>query len=324
MNPELVEVISNRANPGIDPHLHFWEWQIPGYLFLGGIVAGMMVLLAAMELKQGRRPTSLSAQVMPFVAAALISVGMVFLLLDLSYPTHVYRFFMTFEPTSPMSWGSWILLLVYPALVMLGLGALPEERRASLMTWPVVRRMEGLMKWVFALADRWRTTILWTSALLGVGLGVYTGLLLGTMSARPMWNTSVLGPLFLVSGISTGAAAMMLSRLHEEEAHLLAKWDSVAIGVELLLICALVLGYATGPAVSKAAGQMILGGPYTAMFWGLVVVAGLIVPLVLNLVELKRSIPGTRFAPALILIGGLALRVVFVAAGQAVSYGHLG
>ncbi len=324
MNPELVEVISNRANHGIDPHLEFWEWQIPGYLFLGGIVAGMMILLSAMELKTGKRPQSLSAQVMPFVAIALISVGMVFLLLDLSYPTHVYRFFMTFEPTSPMSWGSWLLMIVYPTLVLMGLGALPEERRESLMTWPVVRSAKKLMTMVFGIADRWRTTLVWTSAILGVGLGVYTGLLLGTMSARPMWNSSVLGPLFLVSGISTGAAAMMLSRLHEEEAHLLARWDSLAIGVELLLIGALVLGYATGPAASKAAGAMILGGPYTAMFWGLVVVAGLVVPLLLNLVELKREIPGTRFAPALILIGGLALRVVFVAAGQLVSYGHLG
>ncbi|MCF6278406.1 MAG: polysulfide reductase NrfD, partial [Anaerolineales bacterium] len=93
---------------------------------------------------------------------------------------------------------------------------------------------------------------------------------------------------------------------------------------ERVLISALVLGYGTGSEATKAAGAMILGGPYTAMFWGLVVVAGLVAPLILNLVELKRNIPGTRFAPVLILVGGLVLRVVFVAAGQLVSYSHLG
>jgi len=324
MNPRVVEVLSNRANEAIDPHLHIWAWQIPAYLFLGGVVAGIMFLLAAMELRTGKRPKSFSAQLMPFVAIGLLSLGMLFLLLDLEHPAHVYRFYMAFEPTSPMSWGSWILPLVYPALVLLGLGALTQERREIMLGWPLLRKRRGFVEVFFSMADKGRGPVLWLTAILGVGLGVYTGLLLGTMSARPMWNSSVLGPLFLVSGISTGAAAMMLAHLSEEEAQLLVRWDSLAIAAELLLLFALVLGYGTGSEATKAAGAMILGGPYTGMFWGLVVVAGLIAPLTLNLVELKRKIPGTRFAPALILIGGLVLRVVFVAAGQLVSYSHLG
>lgn len=320
MNPRVVEVISNRANHAIDPHLHIWEWQIPAYLFLGGVVAGIMFLLAAMEIRRGERPTSVSAQVMPFVAAALLSLGMLFLLLDLEHPAHVYRFYMAFEPTSPMSWGSWILLLVYPALILLGLGALDGERREALGRWPVVRKLERVMTWAYRLADGWRRPVLWVTAALGAGLGVYTGLLLGTMTARPMWTSSVLGPLFLVSGISTGAAAMMLTRLSEEEAHVLVRWDSLAIALELVLLAALVMSYVTGPEAGRQAGAMILGGAYTQLFWGVVVVAGLLAPLLLNLVELGRKIPGTRFAPALILIGGLALRVVFVAAGQLVSF----
>ena len=48
---------------------------------------------------------------------------------------------------------------------------------------------------------------------LGIGLGAYTGVLLGTLGARPAWSSAVLGPLFLVSGLSTGAALMMLFSL---------------------------------------------------------------------------------------------------------------
>lgn len=322
MNAEVVETLSNRANYGIDPHIHIWGWEIPGYLFLGGIVAGIMVLLSLREITSGSRPESRALRVMPFVAVALLSLGMFFLFLDLAYPLHVLRFYATFEPTSPMSWGSWLLIVVYPVLVLQGLGALDAAEREWL-GGKLPGPLAGLLSALAGLADRWRRGVLWTSATFGAGLGVYTGLLLGTMVARPMWNTSVLGPLFLVSGISTGAALMMLFRVTHAEARSLARLDSVAIVLELILIAALVLGYATGDTASIAAGSALLGGPFTPAFWGLVVVAGLVVPLGLNVFELKRDVPGTFFTPMLVLIGGLALRAVFVSAGQLSSYGHL-
>ena len=49
---------------------------------------------------------------------------------------------------------------------------------------------------------------------LGIALGTYTGILLSTLSARPVWNSALLGPLFLISGFSTGAALMMLFPLN--------------------------------------------------------------------------------------------------------------
>lgn len=322
MNPEIIETLSNRQNPGIDPHLHIWGWEIPGYLFLGGVVAGIMILLALMELR-GQKPRSRTAQASPFAALGLISLGMLFLFLDLAHPLHVLRFYGSFEPTSPMSWGSWLLLVVYPSLLLLGLGGLGAEGRS----WLLAKLPAGVKRaadWLLGFADRERKLVLGANIALGVGLGVYTGLLLGTMVARPMWHSSVLGVLFLVSGISTGAAFMMLGRLDENEARTLVRWDSIAIGVELLLLFALLLGYQTAGSAGQAAGAMVLGGAYTAPFWGLVVVAGLIVPLILNLLEQKRELAATRFAPLLVLIGGLALRAVIVTAGQVLSYGDFG
>ena len=40
---------------------------------------------------------------------------------------------------------------------------------------------------------------------------IYTGILLNTMVARPLWNSAILGPLFLVSGLSAGAAVMHIT-----------------------------------------------------------------------------------------------------------------
>ena len=51
----------------------------------------------------------------------------------------------------------------------------------------------------------------WANIVLGVALGIYTGILLNTMVARPLWNSAILGPLFLFSGLSAGAAMVHLA-----------------------------------------------------------------------------------------------------------------
>ncbi len=43
----IEEIItSGRMNPGIDPVLHAWGWEIPLYLFLGGISAGLLFFVS--------------------------------------------------------------------------------------------------------------------------------------------------------------------------------------------------------------------------------------------------------------------------------------
>lgn len=327
MSPELLEVTHGRLNPDIDPFLHVWGWEIPVYLFLGGIVAGLMVLLPYRELKRAARapaepgssPQPLALQLMPFVALALISLGMLALFLDLANKGHVFRFYLAFEPASPMSWGAWILVLVYPILALLGVGGLDEARRAKLREWPFLRRLRRLVDWVFAVADRHRRGLLMSSVAVGIGLGTYTGLLLGTSAARLPWNSAVLGPLFLASGVSTGAAFLLLFKVGDDTSHFLVRADIVAIVVELFLLAMLILGFATGGAAQRAGGELFLGGAYTPVFWAIVVIGGLLVPLSMNLLEVRRRLAPTLLTPALVLVGGIALRAVMVAAGQSIS-----
>ncbi len=322
MQPEILEIVSGRGNPGIDPTMHIWGWEVPVYLFLGGLVAGLMVLLPALELRGGRRPGRGLSRLMPFAAVGLVSLGMGALFLDLENKLHVFRFYLAFKPTSPMSWGSWILLLVYPALLLLGLGSMASSQRQWLKEH-VPAPLTGLLQRAFDAADRARTAVLWTTGATGLALGAYTGLLLGTLVARPLWNSALLGPLFLVSGISTGAALLLLTPMSAEEHRTLTRWDVVAITTELALLALLLVDLAGGGASSSAAGSALLGGAYTPTFWALVVVGGLAVPLLLDTVELRRRLPATLYSPVLVLIGGLALRWVLVAAGQQSSLGGL-
>jgi formate-dependent nitrite reductase membrane component NrfD len=60
----------------------------------------------------------------------------------------------------------------------------------------------------------------------------------------------------------------------------------------------------------------VLGGPFTAPFWSLVVIAGLVVPSVMEFLERRLHLRATFVAPSLVLAGGFALRWILVAAGQ--------
>ena len=213
---ELIEATTTRSNPGIDPSLHIWGWEIVVYLFLGGLVAGIFVLSAALELRSGEKPKGSALRLMPLAALGLLSLGMLALWLDLAHRLWAWRFYMFFHATSPMSWGAWILVLIYPVGLLHGLGSLDEAQRAWLRG-KTPGALAGILERAFAWADSGRRGLLLTSVGMGISLGIYTGLLLGTMPSRIAWNSAVLGPLFLASGLSTGAALLLLLPLDEAE-----------------------------------------------------------------------------------------------------------
>ncbi|MBT6943169.1 MAG: nitrite reductase, partial [Candidatus Marinimicrobia bacterium] len=44
-------IVSGRSNPEIDPFLHVWGWEIPFYLFIGGLVAGILFFSALFTIR---------------------------------------------------------------------------------------------------------------------------------------------------------------------------------------------------------------------------------------------------------------------------------
>ena len=320
----MQELTTTRANALIDPTLHVWHAEIPAYLFLGGLVAGIMVLSAALLLRDPWGERSRALALLPWAAPILLSVGMLFLWLDLENRWNVLRFYLVLRPTSPMSWGAWILLAIYPASILLAWRTTPDELRACPMSRLAKRigasrlgaRLEDgatrLTGWTFARTR----AIAVANLVLGAALGVYTGILLSALGARPLWSSALLGPLFLVSGLSTGAAFMLLAGLRTHERVRLARIDAGLIVLELLLIGLWLTGLLAGGAASRSAAWLVLGGPYTAAFWTLVVAAGLLTPLAAEWLELRHRVAPGRLAALLVLAGGFALRWILVAAGQ--------
>jgi formate-dependent nitrite reductase membrane component NrfD len=115
----MNEITTTRHNPLIDPVLHVWHGEVALYLFLGGVVAGIMVLSGMWLLRRPIPERSRALSFLPWASPALLSVGMFFLWLDLEHPWNAYRFYLAFRASSPMSWGAWILIAIYPASVLL-------------------------------------------------------------------------------------------------------------------------------------------------------------------------------------------------------------
>ncbi len=305
----MLELTTTRNNPLVDPTLHVWAWQIPAYLFLGGLVAGMMMICGWFLFADRHRRADSVLGLLPGLSLALLSLGMLSLFLDLEHKWYVWRLYTAFLPRSPMSWGAWILVAVYPALAATLLLRLPA---------PLGRAFPVLARWSAAVLarPRWVRTLAATDMALGVLLGIYTGVLLSTLAARPLWNSALLGPLFLASGLSSAAAFVHLVARDRDESVLLARADNRFLLAELALIALLLIGLVTTSRVHAEAARLLLGGPLTALFWVGVVGLGIVIPLSIQTLAVGHRVRHTAVAPLMVLAGGLLLRIVIVVAGQ--------
>ncbi|RMH69597.1 MAG: polysulfide reductase [Gemmatimonadetes bacterium] len=305
----MIEIVSTRHNEMIDPLLHVWGWEIPVYLFLGGWVAGMMIIAGYFLFKGRAKAEWCSCLVLPTISLIFLSLGMLALFLDLEHKLYVWRLYTTFEIASPMSWGAWILLLVYPGLLANMIIRIP----------PFLAKPFPRLKSFSAMVNEHPVaikTIGVINMLLGGMLGIYTGILLSSLGARPFWNSSILGFLFLVSGLSTAAAFVHMVAKDRYERELLAKADNAFLTIELFVLGLFLIGLLTATEVHQRAAHLVLGGEYTAFFWVIVVFMGIVIPLIYQSLAVNHKVPHLMLMPILVIWGGLMLRFVIVVAGQ--------
>ncbi len=329
MKEELF--ISGRDIPFIDPVLHIWHWQIPLYLFVGGLAAGLIFFASYFYLTGKEDKYPIAVKIAPIIAPIVIVLGLIALLLDLRHPAYFWQLYTTIRLDSPMSWGAWTLGAVMPLSVLWPLIYIYElknyfEGMICKMPYKILNWLTNLieknwiLKWAFALIIKNKKPIAIANLVLSVILGVYTGMLLSAFNARPLWNTSILGPLFLVSGLSTGAATIMWMAKDHYEKLTFSKIDLLLIGIEIFFIIHMFMGFLSSTEVQQEAAALFLGGEFTAVFWGVFFIGGLVFPATLEVMELfGYKIPIS--IPALfILLGGALLRFIMVDAGQITRY----
>lgn len=307
MREEIIT--SGRLNPNIDPVLQIWHWHIPLYLFLGGLAAGILFFAGLYTVlnKENRFPGAVRRA--PIIVPFLLVIGLGALFLDLRHKLYFWQLYTTIKIQSPMSWGAWTLMAITPLS----------------FAWAAIHIREFFPNWDWKFAIlkelekflvKYKIFMAWIMVFLSVILGIYTGILLSAFNARPLWNTSILGPLFLTSGLSAGAAVIILFSKRPQERINFAKIDIMLIGIELFLIVHMFMGFLASTQVQIDAASLFLGGQYTAPFWIFVVIIGMILPAILEFLEIRKFHIPAVIPVALVLFGSLMLRFVIVYAGQ--------
>ena len=307
MKEELI--VSGKHIPEIYPVLHLWHWEIALYLFLGGLAGGIIFFASYFIITGKEKQMQATVKWATIIAPIALVIGLASLFIDLNHKLYFWRLYTTIRFTSPMSWGAWTLMLITPLSFIWVASYMTEMFPSWNWKFNFLKKFEG---WVI----KNRKGFAWVMLFLAIIVAVYTGILLSAFNARPLWNVSILGPLFLVSGFSTGLAAIMWISNNEEERKILSRIDIFFILTELFLIVHLFMGFMAGTAVKIEAFNLFLGGPFTVSFWVFVVMLGLVFPVVLEIMELKGFHVPKWIPPALILFGGLVFRFVMVDAGQ--------
>jgi formate-dependent nitrite reductase membrane component NrfD len=285
-----------------------WEWYIVWYFFLGGLAGGTYALGTILRLLGDRRDEG-AARLAFLISFPAMAVCPILLTLDLGRPLRFWHMLVNsrtleinFKSWSPMSVGAWGLLVFGAFATASFLEALALEGR---LRHPLAGRLTRLLSGGFG------RLVMAVGALFGLFLAGYTGVLL-SVSNQPVWSdTWALGGLFLASGLSVAAAAIgLLARLRSDAGSAeekLSRADRYFVLLELALLAVFFLTLGA------------VGGRLLAIRWILLwalVLAGTLGPLAIPVLPSARRQGSTVLASLLVLLGGLALRIVVVFGAQ--------
>ena len=308
-----------------------WGMPVVLYLFLAGMGAGAAVTSASILL---RGPSGLIGKNYPLVARygaflaplpVMIGCGLLIFELGSFQAGNWFRFINLYKVMnlSPMSVGTWLLTVFIPLSLVYA---------ATFLPW---------LPQYESMRDRVQRGCAWIVVPMGLGVAVYTGVLLGAMPSRPFWNTPMLAMLFMISSLSTGVAATQWVRvIHEmvitdpeklgrmrQNDYILTTTDVMLISFELLMVFLfLMYAHLTVGGVKTAISVVLPGGELATMFWTGFVLIGLLLPGLAELfMVLPRLLHGKRFhsshatdllVTSAVIFGGFMLRYVVLIAGQ--------
>lgn len=286
-------------------HAHVWTWPIAGYLFLGGLGAGMTIIATVADLFFG-----LGYYFIPCALGSLVALGLgsFLLIFELGRPLQFWRVFS--REKAILTFGAWmVLVLVVFDVIYLSFWF-------SFIPWhslAVARMGAALICFV-----------------LGLGVILYTGIELSSMKARPFWSTPALPILFALSGLLAGSAAnlLMLSAwpygwefgsaqlfmsltlpLASVQGFLVLLNGALAVLTLISSLLYALLMYFSASSAARQAAHRWLSGSYALAFWGGLVGIGLVVPLLLQATGITLL---ALVGAACLIFGGICLRFLVV------------
>lgn len=278
-----------------------WGMLIVLHFFLSGLAGGSFLISAAATHFGDERHGKI-ASVGAYLALIPIIIDVPVLILDLDRPMRFITLLFRGSITAPLTWGVWFLI---------GLG--------------VFSLLNILLQKGIAGAKSAKGLILALGSICAIGVMVYTAIALNiATNARPLWSDGIIIPIFMAASITSGIAAItFVISVSGGSPGLktLNTANAVLLPMQLLMVTSLVLTASTANPLSREAAGMLLKGGLAFMFWGGLVVIGLVIPILALWSDVlsRKSEPGAGTAALIslmVLVGVFALRYIIVYGGQ--------
>ena len=268
-------------------------WKVIVYLFLAGIGGGAAAVGATFYLIHPEAETVTRASVI--LGPPLVLIGCLLLFTDLGRPGAVFRA-LSRPHHAWISRGS-IILTVFILLGAIYFGS---------WIWP----SQGLKG-----SSAFHSVLNVLYGIFGALTVIYTGFLFDTTRSIPFWSTPILPLLFLVSGVSAGVFALILSLLisggsGDPWISRLSQFDAFVLVFEALILFFYLHGMHEVTA-ARASVRRVVRGDLSLPFWVGIVLIGLVIPFLLEVIWGGEPFPMV-LASLCGLAGGLYVRYVVV------------
>lgn len=280
-----------------------WGLYIVVFMFLVGISAGGLIVVAGAELADSHRFEPLN-RLAVIVSGTAIAAAAVSIIPDLGRPHLAWLMITSPQPMSPLVWDM-VVITVYLSIAAIDLWILtrprpmPKSLRVmAIVSLPVAVLVHSVTAWIF-----------------------------GFLVARPFWNTAILAPLFISSALVSGTALVLVVawvvrrrtswdppiRVFGDLGRLLAWFvavDAFLLAAELITAWTSQTPYHLDPLM------MLFTGRLAPLFWGQILL-GVLVPFIVYATPRLRARTGLLVGAAtLSILGVFAKRVNILMPGM--------
>jgi tetrathionate reductase subunit C len=273
------------------------------YFYLTGLSAGSFII-STLSYGFGFERFKPLGKIGVVLATLLLMAAPMFLLMHSGQKLRVWHLFVYLNPTSPITWGSFLLML-YP--------------------------LNCIIYGFFMFKGRKRLTRIF--GLIGIPLALmvhgYTGFIVAFGKARPLWNSSMMPLLFLVSAMVSGIAMMILvsvirdrfftkeHKINTDVLSALATMLGWCLVFDLFLTATEMVVHGISHLGAQEGVALLLTGPFAGLFLILENLVGKVLPMAVMLSpRMKRTIPLILLASILVMIGIYTMRYNVVVGGE--------
>jgi molybdopterin-containing oxidoreductase family membrane subunit len=275
----------------------FWGMYIVTFVFFIGISAGGIAVASLSHLAgiEKFKPVSKVAEVVAIISLILAMIAIVF---DLGRPDRMLHLFIYPQFNSPLIWDVFVIniyLVLCVAMLYFGIkGKTKLLKTVAVISIPAFVLVHSITAWIF-----------------------------GLMKSQAGWHTAILAPLFIVSALVSGLAAVILAMnfsrqflgvttCNDDTIISLGKYFKALLPILFyFLFCEfLTAGFANIPKHAMILKELFVGR-FAGIFWfdiGL----GIIIPFLIIISKFGKTISGVGIASLLSFLGVFAERIDIV------------